>query len=410
MARALRTAGRRTVGVLAIVVVWAVVIEGALQLACLIPAVRALVTGAGPQPLIPDQRLGLRGNAAYPDHDEWGYRNPARPARAEVVALGDSQTYGTGVRRDEAWPPALERRLGVNVYNMGNPNFGAPHYWLELEHALSLEPHVVLVTVYFGNDFYDAFRLAAINAEVGAFVDGEVLDRAQALEAQAPLATIGQTLFEPTVGERRELGTVRRLLSQYSRSYSLASTLSRRLSERARLPQVESREFASTWRSLTAERRALASAYDGDDWRTILTPLYRREVVDYRDPRIEAGLAVIRASLAHITERCQEAGVRLIVVFIPTKENVFAGRIHHLEAHAPLPQLVADEEALKQTLVEDLEALDVEYVDLLGPLRGAPAQPYFEDLDGHPSVAGHEAIATEIDRILKEDLLTARRR
>ena len=138
--------------------------------------------------------------------------------------------------------------------------------------------------------------------------------------------------------------------------------------------------------------------------------VYRREVVDYRDPRIEAGLAVIRASHARIAERCRETGTRLVVVFIPTKENVFAGRIHHLKAHAPLPQLVADEEALKRTLIEDLDDLHVEYVDLLGPLRSAPAQPYFEHLDGHPSAAGHDAIAGEPDRILHEDLITARSR
>jgi hypothetical protein len=125
----------------------------------------------------------------YPDHDEWGYRNAARPERVEVVALGDSQTYGTGVRRDEAWPPALERRLGISVYNMGNPNFGAPHYGLELQPALSLEPRVVLVTVYFGNDFYDAFRLATINPDVGAFVDGDVLERALVLEKSSTTAT-----------------------------------------------------------------------------------------------------------------------------------------------------------------------------------------------------------------------------
>jgi len=232
VARAVRTASKRAFGLVAILVVWVAVAELVLQLACLSPRVETIVTGTGPQPLVPDARLGLRGNDAYPDHDEWGYRNAARPERAEVVALGDS----------------------------------------------------------------------------------------------------------------------------------------------------------------------------------ILTPLYRREVVDYRDPRIEAGLAVIRTSLARIAERCRESGPRLVVVFIPTKENVFAGRIPPLETRAPLPQLVADEEALKRTLIADLEDLDVEDVDLLGPLRAAPAQPYFEDLDGHPSAAGHEAIAAEIDRILQEDLITARSR
>ena len=64
----------------------------------------------------------------------------------------------------------------------------------------------------------------------------------------------------------------------------------------------------------------------------------------------------------------------------------------------------------RRTLIEDLDDLHVEYVDLLGPVRSAPAQPYFEHPDGHPSAAGHEAIAGELDRILQEDLITARSR
>ena len=407
--KALRTVFRRTLAVIAMFAVWLAVAEGVLQLACLSPRVQAVVAGAAPGPLIADTRLGLRGNAAFPDHDDWGYRNPERPDHAAIVALGDSQTYGTGVSRDEAWPLVLGRRLGVRVYNMGNPNFGAPHHWLEIEPALSLEPKVVLLTVYFGNDLYDAFRLATINPEVTAFVAGDVLERARELEARAPLSTIGQTLFEPTAVARREFGPLRRLLSQYSKTYSLASTFLRTLSQRAR-PRVRSRDFASTSRSLTPKRRALSAAYEGEEWRTFLTPLYRREVVDYRDPRIETGLAAIRASLARIAARCRQAHIRLVVVFIPTKENVFAGRIRHLEEYEALPQLVADEEALKHTLIEDLEGLGVEYVDLLGALRGAPVQPYFEDLDGHPSAAGHETIASELGHLLERGSVAALRR
>ena len=409
MREGLRTAGRRAVTVIAMVAVWLAVAEAVLQVACLNPRVHAVVKGSGPEPLIADARLGLRGNAAHPEHDDWGYRNAERPDRAAIVALGDSQTYGTGVRRDEAWPPVLGRRLGVRVYNMGNPNFGAPQYWLELEHALSLQPRVVLLTVYFGNDLYDAFRLATINPEVTALVDPDVLERARELEERSPLSTIGQTLFAQRIGRQRELGTARRLLSEYSKTYSLASTFSRTLSQRA-TPAVRSRDFATTQRSLTPKRRALSAPYEGDGWRTFLTSLYRREVVDHRDPRIEAGLAAIRASIDRIAARCRQAGVRLVVVFIPTKESVFASRIDRIEDYDALPQLVADEEAIKRTLIADLAKLGVEYVDLLGALRGAPVQPYFEDLDGHPSPAGHETIASELGRVLAQESFAEFRR
>jgi len=394
---------RRGLTAVGMVAVWVVVAEVMLQLLCLSPRLKALVTGKGPEPLVADSRLGLRGNRAYPDHDDWGYRNSHRPERATVVAMGDSQTYGTGVSRDEAWPPALERRLGEPVYSMATPNFGTAHYWLELEGALTLRPRVVLITVYFGNDAYDAFRLATINPDVGALVASDLLRRGQELETRAPLATTGQTLFEPGAVERRTLGSPRRLLSQYSLLYTVASTLSARLNRR-RPPDV-AHDFQTTWRSLSPQQRALTSPYEGDGWRTILTASYRRTVVDYRDPRIEAGLAVMRGSIARIAARSREAGVRLVVVFIPTKENVFASRISDFTPQALLEQLIADEESLKRTVIDDLDRLGVEHVDLLGALRGAPAQPYAEGMDGHPNATGHAAIATELARFLERDAI-----
>ena len=57
MARALWTG--QAFGIVAILVVWVAVAELVLQLACLSPSVRTIVTGAGPEPLIADGRLGL---------------------------------------------------------------------------------------------------------------------------------------------------------------------------------------------------------------------------------------------------------------------------------------------------------------------------------------------------------------
>src|SRR5262245_6173516 len=69
------------------------------------------------RPVVPDERLIYRGNPLRRDHDAWGYRNPRRPARTDVVVLGDSQTYGPD-DPSKAWPRVLARRAGLDVYNM----------------------------------------------------------------------------------------------------------------------------------------------------------------------------------------------------------------------------------------------------------------------------------------------------
>jgi hypothetical protein len=55
-------------------------------------------------PTVPDERLIFRPNPAIPGHDSKGFRNPEVPPKAQIVALGDSQTYGTGIDAMDTWP------------------------------------------------------------------------------------------------------------------------------------------------------------------------------------------------------------------------------------------------------------------------------------------------------------------
>ena len=75
---------------------------------------------------------GTSGNPATSDHDDWGFRNPERPSKPWVVALGDSQTYGTNVTREKAWPAVVERHTGKPVYNMAVAGYGPAHSLLDL--------------------------------------------------------------------------------------------------------------------------------------------------------------------------------------------------------------------------------------------------------------------------------------
>jgi hypothetical protein len=73
------------------VVAGLVLTEGALRLR------RVVLERWVPPMTIPDARLGHRLNPAYPGHDVRGWRNQVPLDAADIVALGDSQTYGLGV-------------------------------------------------------------------------------------------------------------------------------------------------------------------------------------------------------------------------------------------------------------------------------------------------------------------------
>ena len=100
---------------------------------------------------------GNRGNVEYWEHDDWGYRNETRLKNAKYVAMGDSFTYGTGVGRNEAWPPLLSEILKTPVYNMGVAARSPITYLTTFDRALSLNPRLVIVAVYLGNDFLESY-------------------------------------------------------------------------------------------------------------------------------------------------------------------------------------------------------------------------------------------------------------
>ncbi len=106
---------------------------------------------------VKDSRLVLRPNPEFPEHDERGFRNKSMTGPIAVVALGDSQTYGTGVKREEAWPQQLERLGNKKVYNMACGGWGPTQSLLIFDDALSLKPKLIIEAFYSGNDMFDSF-------------------------------------------------------------------------------------------------------------------------------------------------------------------------------------------------------------------------------------------------------------
>jgi hypothetical protein len=94
-------------------------------------------------PTVPDARLGHRPNPVYPGHDRKGFRNPEIPAKAHIIALGDSQTYGTNVEPEDAWPRQLESMTRKTVYSIAYGGYGPTHSLVLWDEAVALSPKIV---------------------------------------------------------------------------------------------------------------------------------------------------------------------------------------------------------------------------------------------------------------------------
>ena len=388
-------AGRTWVARLLLVTASLVVVEAGLQLFCLTSARAEELLGPEISGWVPDVLLGERGNPRYPEHDVAGYRNSDRPARASVVVLGDSQAYGVSVRRDEAWPHLLESSTGARVYNMALPGYCPVHSLWQFDEALTLSPQQAIVSVYFGNDFFDAFAFSSRNAVIAALAPVDLVRESQAKEAAAPL---DEELFPPAKGwynvGMSAFVRLRTWTAVHSRLYGVA-----RATRRLAAPPVDPlsppvSDFETAVRSLTPEDRASMLIVDRPGWRTILTPAYRGRVEDDRDVRIRLGFEVVKGSLNSLANRSRSAGVKLLVVLIPTKETVLWS--HADQTNPALSRLFDNENRLKTELFDFLSSHDIDVVDVSDRLRTATRQPYFENADGHPNAWGNRLIADAV--------------
>lgn len=99
---------------------------------------------------------GLRGPVTGPATGRRG------PGAVRILTLGDSFTFGVGAEQEESYPARLEAALAAagieaRVQNAGVPGFGVPDAaaWFEA-HGARLEPDVVVLGVFVGNDLQDA--------------------------------------------------------------------------------------------------------------------------------------------------------------------------------------------------------------------------------------------------------------
>jgi hypothetical protein len=372
------------------------------------PRVNDLLSPTGPAPIsmvIEDEELGHRPNPGYPEHDDWGFRNREVPERAFLVVLGDSQTYGVGVSRNQAWPQQLGKIIGRTVYNMAFGGYGPAHNLIYWEDALSLQPKLVMVTFYAGNDLFDSYNLI-YNGDVlrdMRAVDSKLIEELSKAEALANRVTGPATIVSSRESKRPlPHGFLREFTIKYSKLYGMLRTSKRVFSKLHDALSNQTNE--KRW--LLQKKEALeipdhGFVIESDKFRTILTPKYRLRVLEQSDPRIREGLRISLEVIQQMHRKAKELGVEFMVVLIPTKELVFLPLVEKVWSDIPesYTQLVTNEEMARRTTKEFLEKSSIPYVDTLMSLRQClerGSQPYQASRDGHPNRIGHRAIAEQI--------------
>jgi hypothetical protein len=324
--------------------------------------------------------LGHVTDPALPDVDEHCFRNQPQHGPIDLVALGDSQTYGFNVESADSWPQVLGRQLDVDVYNLGIGAYGILQYQHLIERAIELDTKYIVLGLYLANNLDDICRLLISSEHWRSWAQGNGVDPRQCPDEVRP------PHGERTAGSEDEKPSRQGWMRRNLALVSLIDTLR---AERSILDKIE------------GGRIRYAIVIDDGRIRTIFkhARIQRHAAfMDLERHHIATGLDITKEFLRRADEATRSCGISFLVLFIPSKERVFARYLRKRDV--PIPEdysnLVANEDRLKTEVSTFLADRGTPFADLLPPMeRGLEEVDdlYPARADGHPLAAGYRIYA-----------------
>lgn len=292
--------------------------------------------------IIKDPLVGVRAQPLFPNieymgpNDILGFRNRSVPNVADIVVIGDSQTYGNNSAIQKNWPGQMSKQLNTTqhtvVYNMSVGGWGAIQYLYAASQATVFQPNVMIVAYYSGNDPLDSFRMA-YNYDVW-----------------------------------------RDLVKDESLSASDIPSVT--------FPAPESEQWRVEFR---------------DGIETIFSPTLR--LASNKDhPAVAAGYDVMAEAARRIVALAHPKGIAVFFTIIPTKELAYEWKISSENITSPphYKALIKSEKANIESLAKIIDSIDgAQYVNTVKPLQHAALNAvalYPNGVNGHPVAEGYRII------------------
>ena len=346
------------------------------------------------------EKLGHVMNANMNEIDENGFRNNILPS-VDIVALGDSHTYGFNVSSDNSWPKLLGRKLNKNVYNFGMGAYGILHYHYLLSKAIGLNPEVILLGLYLPNDLNDICVLVSSNKYWAS--------RAKEFNIDSSLCPEIKPYSAPrAVANGKRKTSIRKWLKENLATISIVSEYYYRFSTRKKLEDAgTTKPLVINDRKLNAikkiEKGGVTNALvinDGKiktmiDFERIML---NKEGMDMNRPHIQMAYEVMKEFFLESKKNTELNNIRFGVLFIPSKERVYYKYLKQMGHYVPeeYEELVENEDELKGKASLFLENTGIAFIDVLPDMENALLK--YGDLypawdDGHAIKIGYKIFA-----------------
>lgn len=326
---------------------------------------------------VADDILGMvPSKATRTGYDEWGFRNLKVPEHADIVAIGDSHTYGNTVRMEDSWPIVLGHLGGYTAYNMGMGGYGPNQYFYLLQtKALSLKPRLIICGLWMGDDFEQAYQMTY------------GLDYWSYLRSM-PSRKTNYNVWKPEdapVWHKR----IRIWLSRHSVVYQLMfhSSLLGRLQGEAQI-KVDPKVDRSVTALVVPEKHILEAFRPESDLRAL----------DQQNPEIQEGMRITFKLLQDMKAICDQNHIQFLILVIPTKDSVFSPLFEQRSDVAlsdVIRKVAFNERLAREKMFEFLKDNAIPYVDALPALQASTEHELYARTaqDMHPGRNGHNVIA-----------------
>lgn len=327
----------------------------------------------------PDKILGAVLAIHGSGYDAWGLRNQKVPSSVDIVAIGDSHTFGNCAKMDESWPYVLGRLTGRSVYNMALAGWGPNQYYYLLKtKALALKPQLIVCGLYMGDDFENAYKIT-YGKNYWSYL------------REHPAVKVDVDIWKHPP-DRRWYGGIRNWLSRHSVVYKLVfhGLLLGGLKGDIQI-QNASRLYDSV-ATLIVKDRNICEAF---------LPKGILGRIDQSNPAVQEGMRITFKLLGEMNRTCQTNNVAFVVAIIPAKETVFADYLEHnsaLPLNGVIDKLIANQRIARGKLVEFLNESGIRYIDTLPALKQSVEHKLYTRSanDMHPNKNGYQVIAEAI--------------
>lgn len=286
----------------------------------------------------------LREEAGVGPHDILGFRNRNIPNVCDIVAIGDSQTYGNNVMLEDNWPNKMRTALSSKsavTYSMAVGGWGAVQYLEMFFNAVAFQPRIIIVAFYTGNDPSETYKMAYGHEHWKNLRPVPHIDHAGILKTAFPS------------------------------------------------PQAE--QWPVNFR---------------DGIVTIFTPKLRY-ISNQDHPAMIAGYDIMAEVAKLISTAAKKINIKTVFTIIPTKELVYWPKIEQegIEINPDYLKLITAEQTHIEHFVTKLRALDnAHYIDTITGLQQsalAANQLYPMDTNGHPLEKGYMVIGQAIAELIE---------